>query len=167
VTPGKWRHIAVVVNRTSGNAQFFVDGINRTVGSSTLTNFPNQTNLFLGRFGDANFFFQGMIDEARIENTARSTNWFWANWMMTVSNAMFMRYSAPLPQRPELTGWVSPGTFSVEWPGFCTGYSLYTATNLTLPEWTLATNDAFLVSDRWRVTLPASQTDPQFFRLGR
>ncbi|HYG35149.1 MAG TPA: DUF2341 domain-containing protein [Clostridia bacterium] len=167
VTPGQWHHIAAAINRTAGTAQFFIDGEDRTTSTSALTGFPNQTNLFLGRFGDPTYFFKGTMDEARIETALRSANWIWASWMTTVSNATFTSYEAPQAQRPALSASLNTTTFSLQWPGSGTGYQLYSATNLMQPVWVPATNQAVLVNGQWQALLPIDLEEMRFYRLSQ
>jgi len=52
----------------------------------------NQAALNLARFTSGNFYWKGMIDEARIESVARSSNWVWATWMTVASNSALASY---------------------------------------------------------------------------
>jgi hypothetical protein len=167
VTAGQWRHVAVAINRAAGTAQLFVDGTDRTSSSSTLTDFANQNTVYLGRFADAGYYFKGSLDEVRLETNARSSNWIWAAWMTTASNAAFTAYAPTQAQRPQLSASASNSRVSLLWPGSGVGFGLYTATNINPPAWTLATNQAALTNGQWQILLPANLTGSRFYRLAQ
>ena len=67
VTPGTWTHVAVTVNRTSGTARFYVNGVEQTATTGTRTDFATGTASFnVGRMLTSNFYFGGNIDDVRI-----------------------------------------------------------------------------------------------------
>lgn len=93
VTPGQWHLVTAAINRTAGTVQFYVDGAFQTSGG-TVTDFPTNTDLNLGRFNSGSFSFQGMMDEARIHGGIDDSNWVWADYMTVQSNAVFSAYSS-------------------------------------------------------------------------
>ena len=79
VNDGKWHHVAVVWDYSSGTTgigQVFVDGVNDTQSSNyAATNLDNSTDtLKIGslNFSEATNYFSGQIDEVRIWKTART-----------------------------------------------------------------------------------------------
>jgi len=167
VTSGQWRHVAASINRATGTAQLFVNGTDQTSSTSTLTDFANQSAVYLGRFADANYFFKGTLDEVRIETDARSSSWIWAAWMTTASNTVFTTYAPAQAQRPQLSASASNGIVSLRWPGSGVGFGLYTATNIDQPVWTMATNQAALSNGQWQIPLPAITTGNRYYRLAQ
>ena len=145
----------------------FVNGTDQTSSTSTLTDFANQSAVYLGRFADANYFFKGTLDEVRIETDARSSSWIWAAWMTTASNTVFTTYAPAQAQRPQLSASASNGIVSLRWPGSGVGFGLYTATNIDQPVWTMATNQAALSNGQWQIPLPAITTGNRYYRLAQ
>jgi hypothetical protein len=165
VPAGLWHRVTAVINRASGTAQLYVDGIDRTSTGTTRTDFQNQSGVNLGRFTNGTFYFKGALDEARIEAGARSSNWIWASWLNASSNSMFTSFSVVNP-RPVLS--VAPiGNGSLlSWPATSGVLSLYAATNLAPPvTWLPATNQPVLVSGQWQVQLPSKGSSGGFYRL--
>ncbi|MDM3849924.1 MAG: transporter substrate-binding domain-containing protein [Aphanizomenon gracile PMC627.10] len=79
VNDGKWHHVAVVwdySSGTTGTGRVFVDGVNDTQSSNyAATNLDNSTDtLKIGslNFSEATNYFSGQIDEVRIWKTART-----------------------------------------------------------------------------------------------
>ncbi|HEY1789126.1 MAG TPA: DUF2341 domain-containing protein, partial [Verrucomicrobiae bacterium] len=92
VSLGQWHLVTAAVNRTAGTVQLYVDGAFKTSGG-TVTDFPTNTDMNLGRFNTGSFAFQGMIDEARIHGGIDDSNWVWADYMTVQSNGVFSAYS--------------------------------------------------------------------------
>jgi hypothetical protein len=65
---GSWRHIAITVNRTSGTAQIYINGINKTGPGTLLTNFKTNASLFIGRRSNGFLYYKGGLDEMAIYN---------------------------------------------------------------------------------------------------
>jgi endo-1,4-beta-xylanase len=60
----------------------------------------------------------------------------------------------------------SPGGLTLSWPADASYFTVTSATNLTPPVvWTPLTNTPVLLSNQWRVTLPAATNGQRFFRL--
>jgi hypothetical protein len=74
VADGQWHHVACVLSGSNiATAQLYVDGVLETVGASQTqtVNTNTTTNLTIG-FGRNNTYFNGLIDDVRIWNTALS-----------------------------------------------------------------------------------------------
>jgi len=94
VTTAQWHHVAAVIDRSANTAGLYVDGALRTESSGIRNDFNTVGDINLGRLTDGSFPFKGIIDEARIESTLRSSNWIWAVWMTIASNAVWQSYGA-------------------------------------------------------------------------
>jgi hypothetical protein len=165
LTAGQWHFVAASVNETGGTAQLYVDGVNCTASSTVDAAFPNQTGLNLGRLTNNTYYFNGVLDEARIQAGAQSSNWVWASWATVASNSVFQSYSAITQQMPALTIGVGGGTASLNWAGSSVGFALYTATNLGSSTWTPATNQPVLTNSQWQIALPVDSSATRFYRL--
>ena len=120
----------------------------------------------LARFTGGNFYWKGMIDEARIESVARSSNWVWATWMTVASNTVLASYSSVLRQPLALSIAGTGATKLLCWPASGVGAGLYAATNLAPPiTWTAVTNQPVLVNTQWQNTLPTDASHTRFYRL--
>jgi len=166
VTPGAWHWVAATINRTTGTARLYVDGVDRTQTSSAATDFPTQSALNLGRITNGVYYFKGLIDEARIQQGFYSSNWIHAAYLNAVSNATFAAVS-PLNPQPQLT--LTPGAngASLSWP-ICAGvFNLYATTNLTPPiDWEPVTNPPpSLVDGQWVVSAQSNSPGSVFYRL--
>jgi hypothetical protein len=169
VSFGQWHLLSLAIDRTNGSpygkVDFYVDGAG--LGSaSVVSNFTTQAGLNLGRFTNGSYYFRGTLDEARIENRARSSNWVWATWLTVASNTALAAYSAVTQAPPTLALAQTGNGLLLAWPGTGVGFGLYAATNLAPPvSWLLATNQPALVSTQWQVQLPRDGNDARFFRL--
>ena len=166
VSPGQWQQITAVVDRPGGAARLYVDGNDFTQTATIRADLANQAAMNLARFTGGNFYWKGMIDEARIESVARSSNWVWATWMTVASNTVLASYSSVLRQPLALSIAGTGATKLLCWPASGVGAGLYAATNLAPPiTWTAVTNQPVLVNTQWQNTLPADASQTRFYRL--
>jgi hypothetical protein len=166
VSFGHWHLLAAAVNRTNGTVEFFQDGADLGGSGLVVTDFANQADLNLGRFTNANFYFTGVMDEARIQNFTASSNWLRADWLNVASNTVFSSYATVTQSSPQLSLILAAGTLLLSWPASGVGFSLYAANNLLPPvAWAPVTSSPVLVNSRWQVSLPATNSLPMFFRL--
>ncbi|HEV2435520.1 MAG TPA: DUF2341 domain-containing protein, partial [Verrucomicrobiae bacterium] len=93
VTAGQWHLVSAAVNRPAGTVQLYVDGTLQASGN-TVTDFPTNTDMNLGRFNAGSFAFDGSIDEARIHAGVDDANWTWASYETVAQNSSFENYSA-------------------------------------------------------------------------
>jgi autotransporter-associated beta strand protein len=71
-----------------------------------------------------------------------------------------------IPALPALSIASSPGGLTLSAPADASYFTIASATNLTPPvAWTPLTSAPYLVSNEWRVTLPAATNGHRFFRL--
>jgi hypothetical protein len=166
VSFGQWHLLTASVSRTEGSVELFVDGAYAGGSSSVVTGFPSQAMVNLGRFTNSMFYFNGILDEARIGVGACSSNWVWASWMTVASNAAFAVASAVIRQPPTLAVAGGAGGLVLSWPGSGVGLALSAATNLIPPvEWSPVTNVPALVSNQWQIPLPPDDDTARFYRL--
>jgi hypothetical protein len=164
-TFGVWHHLVAVVDRSAGVARLFMDGLERTVSSGTLTDFGLERPLVLGAFADQLFPFNGMLDEARVETGIRSQDWIWASWMTVASNATFTSCASVIRQRPALSASAQPAALNLNWAASAVGYSLYTTATLAPAVWTLVTNQPILTGTLWQSTLSPLNEPTRYYRL--
>jgi hypothetical protein len=93
---GEW-HCVTAVGDAAG-IRYFIDG--EEVGS--ITNRVGGTLRSVGNRGTGGGVsrFARYIDEFRVSNVARSTNWIAAGWLNLASNGSFVTYGAAERQRP-------------------------------------------------------------------
>jgi hypothetical protein len=93
VTVDQWHLVTAVVNRPAGTVQLYVDGMFGGSGA-TVTDFPTNADMYLGRFSTPNFPFTGTMDEARIHGGIDDSNWVWADYQTVANNSAFSSYSS-------------------------------------------------------------------------
>ena len=93
-TLGVWHHIAGLIDTSINRMAVFIDGQQKGVDNSQSIGalIPNSEPL---RFADvANAYpIDGKVDEVRVSNVARSTNWINTCWFNQVSNSAFLAFS--------------------------------------------------------------------------
>lgn len=160
-----WHLVTATLDRSAGTAALYVDGA-PAGGGSIVADFANTAGLDLGRFTNNVLFFNGVMDEARIQSGVQSSNAVWASWATVGANSSLESYSSVTQQPPVLNIGAGAGGVSVTWPGSGVGFALYTATNLASPvAWSLATNQPVFINNQWQITLPADTTSTLFYRL--
>jgi len=88
VSTGVWSHVAMVYDRPGKKIDFYLNGVHD--GSVSETSVPGTgANLYIGQRQSGSYRFAGYMDEARVEATARSSNWIWASWLNVASNSLF------------------------------------------------------------------------------
>ncbi len=80
VVVDQWNHIAVNVNRISGTATIYHNGVDVTVDNSIRDDFSNVSDWEIGRM-EGVFELEGLMDEFRIGNSLQSAEWFEANYL--------------------------------------------------------------------------------------
>lgn len=115
VSLGQWHYVTAAVDRDSGTAWLYVDGQLKTSGA-TVTDFPTNTDVDLGRFTDGSFALQGLMDEARIRSGLSSANWIWASYMTVAQNSVFESYSTVNGSSVTLTVQHQGNNVILTWP---------------------------------------------------
>jgi len=94
ISDGQWHHVVGTYDGTT--EYFYIDGVRQASSASwSGTIDANGDPLTLGRNGstsDGNEGFIGSIDEVRISNLDRGSNWVWASYMTIASNSSFTAY---------------------------------------------------------------------------
>lgn len=167
VSFGVWHLITAAINENAATAHLYVDGVDCTQSSGIDGAFPNQAGVNLGRFTNNVYYFNGDMDEARIESGTCDSNWVWTAWMNVVSNTALANYTSVAQAQPGLAiGQSGNGGTVLAWPSSGVGFTLYTATNLTPPiSWTPASNQPIFSNNEWQITLPPNQAPFGYYRL--
>lgn len=146
-----WHHFAAVHDGTA--ARLYVDGsqaaIDATPGLAGTQNAP----VWFGNESGTTRHFKGLLDEMRISNVSRSSNWVWAVYQNIASNSVFTSFGAVVsaPVSPPtfdsfaIVGGLPSFSIGAE-PGF--NYTVQASTNLTT--WTdLYTTNPGVVPFGW------------------
>jgi hypothetical protein len=79
------------VNEGAASHKIYADGVLLTSNATSWTYDDSNTEpLEMGRYKNATYgtsCYTGLLDEVRVEATARSSNWIWACWMNQASNS--------------------------------------------------------------------------------
>jgi hypothetical protein len=89
---GTWYHVAGTYSRTGGYIRTFINGaLDRQLNTAEIL-VGGSTNFYLGREGtSALYWFQGVLDEFRVSNVARSSDWLKASYNSSTDNMAFFR----------------------------------------------------------------------------
>ncbi|QDV09127.1 Listeria-Bacteroides repeat domain (List_Bact_rpt) [Planctomycetes bacterium Poly30] len=74
IQSGNWYHVAVTVDRTAGEAKIYFNGalaptyVGGSLSNSILTDFQNQSTVYLNEFADGGWNYNGLQDDVRIYN---------------------------------------------------------------------------------------------------
>ena len=117
---GQWMH--VTVTKAGTTYKTFINGIEKSSGVSYgFIDKDITRNLCFGNNVDnPDRLFTGSLDEMRVSNTGRSSNWVWATWFNTASNANFITVDP-------VSSVIATGGDSVKVVG---GYRVHTFTNV-------------------------------------
>lgn len=87
---GLWHHLAATWD-INGSAVLYVDGVKRSSAAHDANNFVFSATHRLGRpyATSGERFYSGRMDEVRLSNITRSSNWIWACYMNQASNSAF------------------------------------------------------------------------------
>jgi hypothetical protein len=108
VCDGQWHHFAAVHDGTT--ARLYLDGAlagtDASPGSASTQNAPLQFGEELG----AGRRWVGLLDEIRISNVSRSSNWVWATYQVVASNSAFASVAAVTTNTPPVLAGISSHT---------------------------------------------------------
>ncbi|HWF17831.1 MAG TPA: LamG domain-containing protein, partial [Verrucomicrobiae bacterium] len=102
VSFGQWHLLTGTMDGVNGVAHVYVDGVDQTINTGVdtafqVTNYVRCGSLLTGTPGaTGNLYFNGLMDEPRIENGVRSPAWVWASWA-TVASSNFSTYACVVP----------------------------------------------------------------------
>jgi hypothetical protein len=170
VVLSNWVYAAGTYDGT--NLILYVNGVSNSLTATTGTPFSNTTQLWLGADSGRDYL-NGLLDELRVENTARSPHWVWATYQNIASNGVFNTYgtiSTPLPLTPtNLVFGVSGNGLTLSWPANYAGWILQCQTdrlNLGLQAGSNAWFDVPGSSSVYSTNFPIIVTNPAvFYRL--
>lgn len=93
-TLGQWYNVACAYDSTAAgsNLVLYVNGLAVTAKVSTVIANSTIDDAYIGKKVDGTQRFKGIIDEVQVSSIARSSNWIWACWLNTASNAIFNAY---------------------------------------------------------------------------
>jgi hypothetical protein len=97
-----------------------VDGLDQTINTAVdtafqVTNYVRCGSLLTGTPGTGGFlYFDGSMDETRIEDSVRDPAWVWASWA-TVADDAFATYSSVEPPASVLYGQAVNGQLILTW----------------------------------------------------
>jgi hypothetical protein len=108
VCDGQWHHFAAVHDGTV--ARLYVDGAQVATDTSPgLASTQSEPVLFGEELG-AGRRFVGLLDEMRVSNVKRSSNWVWAVFQNGASNSMFASVAAVITNNPPVLAAISNRT---------------------------------------------------------
>ena len=165
VSFAQWHLLSATVDGSALQAHLFIDGADATQSGPVFANFNNSGPVHLAEVTNGGFHFKGVMDEARIENVVRSSNWVWAAWANAASNSTFATVSSVTRQQPLLSLAPGTGALSLTWRASGVGFSVCIATNLAFPiAWTPITNQPAFDGATWSITF-APTNGTRFYRL--
>jgi autotransporter-associated beta strand protein len=167
---GAWHHFAAVHDGAA--ARLYVDGLLAGTDSTPGTASTPTTPVFFGGEDGTARYHKGPLDEMRVSNVARSSNWVWAVYQNIASNSTFISIGAVSgvvtnpPTAPTFDSFAIVGglpAFTIGgWPGYT--YTVEASTNLATWTAVLVTNPVtmpFLWTDTG-----ATNLDRRFYRVG-
>ncbi|MEM7393760.1 MAG: LamG-like jellyroll fold domain-containing protein, partial [Verrucomicrobiota bacterium] len=103
IRDNQWHHAAVTwatnVSSDITNAQLYVDGrLGQSIADRQTVNTTLDQDVRIGR--SVNNWFDGRLDEVRISNVARSSNWLHSAWLNVASNDEFVCYGEVVHANP-------------------------------------------------------------------
>jgi hypothetical protein len=102
VTFGQWHLLSGTMDGVNGSVHVYVDGVDETVSNSVdtafqVTNYVRCGALLTGTPGaTGSSYFNGSMDDVRIENGVCSPAWVWASWA-TMAESNFATYGSIAP----------------------------------------------------------------------
>jgi hypothetical protein len=150
---GAWHHFAAVHDGSA--ARLYVDGFQAAVDATPGTVTTPTAAIFFGNEDGTARYHKGPLDEMRVSNVPRSSNWVWAVYQNIASNSAFATFSVVsgvTPPAPSFQSFSFTGgqpTFQVS--GLA-GYTYTVQTSTNLVTWT----NLFTTNP---VTMPFAWTD--------
>ena len=94
LAPNVWQQL-VATESSAGSVVLYKNGAQVATGAATVPVNVVRTQNYVGRSawsGDS--YYSGLMDEVRMENVVRSSNWLWAVYQNMASNSAFQAYGA-------------------------------------------------------------------------
>ena len=120
VTFGQWHLLTGTMDGVNGAVHVYVDGVDQTIATGVDTAFQATNSVRCGALltgtpgATGGLCFNGLMDEARIENSVRSSAWVWASWA-TVADSAFATYGSIVPAAVTLRYQVVSGQLVLAW----------------------------------------------------
>ena len=120
VTFGQWHLLTGTMDGVNGAVHVYVDGVDQTIATGVDTAFQATNSVRCGALltgtpgATGGLCFNGLMDEARIENSVRSSAWVRASWA-TVANSAFATYGSIVPAAVTLRYQVVSGQLVLAW----------------------------------------------------
>ena len=89
-----WYHVAMTFNDAADSFKLYLNGVQDLSEGDADSTISEQMVIGAYKINDLTLNFNGGIDEARIENTTRSSNWVWATYQNIASNTVFQSYGS-------------------------------------------------------------------------
>ena len=164
-----WVYVAGTLDGTA--LSLYVNGQLNNVTNTSASPYAITDPVWLGMDANRDQLL-GRLDEVRVEDLARSSNWLQASYLTVASNATFTSY-ATVNRTPPALSLGSPGgagRLFFNWPSSGVGYALYTRTNLAAgSDWSLMTNTPVLVSSngilQWQISISFGTNTASYYRL--
>jgi len=118
---GQWHLLTGTMDGSNGVVHVFVDGVDQTINTGVdtafqTTNYARCGSLLTGAPGTAgNLYFNGSMDDTRIESAVRSPAWVWASWA-TVANSSFASFGTITLPIVTLQAQETNGQVMLTWP---------------------------------------------------
>jgi hypothetical protein len=120
-TTGIWAHVTATYDGGS-TQKIYVDGIEVAVGANDWSGLAATARARIGREGNTGYYYDGVLDEVRVSSLGRSSNWVWAVYWNSASNASFVTYGAGEgPSEPDADGDGIPDDWEFRYTGSPTG----------------------------------------------
>ena len=143
-----WHYLAGIQDAGGNKTRLYVDGVQvGTPGTAGTAN--GSGDLWFGGAKSQSEYFSGSLDEIRVGNMARSSNWVWACYMTVGSNPAFTSYGAVQSESAAILRIfqvVSAGSAGCcfSWSGAAgaaNNFNVYRSTNLLAGSWQLVAPD--------------------------
>ena len=106
-----WHHFSAVHDGAA--ARLYINGVQVGVDSSPGANETQTEPLFFGNEFGTTRYFKGSLDEMRISNIKRSSNWVWAVYQNIASNNTFASYASVVTNTPPVLNPISDQVIGV------------------------------------------------------
>ncbi len=90
----EWNHVAVEVDRATGRATIYHNGVDVTDDSTVRTDFNTSSDFRVGQMESDSLEYKGVIDELRIESVGRSADFIHARYLSQLAGGTFTRLGA-------------------------------------------------------------------------
>jgi trimeric autotransporter adhesin len=89
---GQWHHVVYVLDVVHNKSYVYENGVQTAMSTGTATG--SSDRFAIGSKYKGGDYLDGLLDEMRISNTPRSSNWVWACWLNQASNTIFSTYGS-------------------------------------------------------------------------